>query len=141
MRQSTAPNYFAFVSNLMNEFRLPELDFAAVLEARRKDLDALVAVNRLQFKGLETVALKHAEVVRHSLQDLHLIIQQLLPRGGSAKRAHSNKTIEQALQTAFRNVRELADAAQKPQYEVFDIVRRRVEQNIGQLKDLVRPRV
>jgi phasin family protein len=140
MRQAAPPNYFAYVSDLMDQFRFPELDYAAFLEARRGDFDALTAINRIGLKGLETAAVKQAEVVRTSLEDLRLVMQQLRPSGGSGKGAGSNKTTQKTLQKAFKNIRELADAAQKAQSEMFEIVSTRVQENIGQLKELVRPR-
>jgi phasin family protein len=139
MRQAAPPNYFAYVSDLMDQFRFPELDYAAFLEARRGDFDALTAINRIGLKGLETVAVKQAEVVRSSLADLRLVMQQLRPSGGG-KGTSSNKAIQETLQKTFKNIRELAEAAQKPQSEMFEVLTRRVEENIGQLKELVRPR-
>jgi phasin family protein len=140
MRQAATPNYFSFVSELMDQFRFPELDYAAMLEARRKDFDALTEINRIGLKGLETVAVKQAKVVRTSLEDLRLVMKQLRPSGGSGKGASSNKAIQETLQRAFKNIRELANAAQKPQSEMFEVVTTRVQENIGQLKELVRPR-
>lgn len=137
--EHSTPNYFSFVSNLMQQFKLPDLDFPAFLDARRKDFDALTAVNRIAVKGAETLAVKQAEIVRNSLEDLQLVMQQLLPVGGNGKAGNSRETIQQALQKTFTNMRELADAAQESQSEVFEVVRTRVQQNIDELKGLVRP--
>ena len=133
MEQSTPPNYFSFVSKLMEQYKPPNLDFSSFLEARRKDFETLTAVNRIAVKGFETLAVKQAEIVRNSLEDVQLAMQQLLPTD-SAKDANPGQAIQQALQKTFTNIRELADAAQESQSEVFEVVKTRVEQNIQELK-------
>jgi phasin family protein len=137
VEQSTPHNYFSFVSNLMEQYKLPNMDFSDFLEARRKDFEALIAVNRIATKGFETLAVKQAEIVRNSLEDVQLAMQQLLPVGG-ARDPNANQAIQQALQKTFSNIRELADAAQESQSEAFEVVRTRVEQNIEELKSLAR---
>jgi phasin family protein len=134
--QQSTPNYFSFVSNLMQQFKLPDFDFPAFLEARRKDFEALTAVNRIAVKGVETVVIKQAEVVRNALEDVQLVMQQLVATGNGGKLASSSEAVQQAVQKTFANVQELADAAQESRSEAFDVLRVRVEQNIEELKSL-----
>jgi len=48
--------------------------------------------------------------------------------------------VQQALQKALANMRELAEAGYKAQADTFAVVSRRVQENIQELKTLLQPK-
>ncbi len=48
---ATPPNPFADFTKMMEQFRLPGMDMSAVIEARRKDIEALTEANQLAYEA------------------------------------------------------------------------------------------
>lgn len=44
---------FMDVSHLLEQFKVPGVDVSAILEARRKDIEALVTANRQAYEGMQ----------------------------------------------------------------------------------------
>jgi phasin family protein len=120
----------------MEQFKLPDVDVAAFTEGRRKDIEALAEANRIAVEGMQSLAMKQAQMMSSYVEQLRTALQQLTPSAG----ANPTESVQQALQKAFSNMRELAEAAQKSQSDVFDVVRTRVQQNMDELKSLVQRR-
>ena len=58
---ATPANPFADFTKLMEQFRVPGLDMNAVIEARRKDIEALTEANKLAYEGMQAVMQKVLE--------------------------------------------------------------------------------
>ena len=121
-------------TKLFEQFKLPGIDFNAVLESRRKDIDALAAANRTALEGAQSLAQKQIDVLRTTIDE----VQSMLKRSkDGATPAAARDLVNQAVQRAFTSMRELADVAYKSQSEAVAVVSRRVQENIEELKTLV----
>src|SRR5262249_25431760 len=56
MDPKDAANPFADFNKMLEQFRLPGFDVPAVMEARRKDVEALVAANQTALRGMQSLA-------------------------------------------------------------------------------------
>ena len=121
-------------TKLFEQFKLPGIDFNAVLESRRKDIDALAAANRTALEGAQSLAQKQLDVLRTTIDEVQSMLKQSkdVPAPAAAR-----ELVSQAVQRAFTNMRELADVAYRSQSEAVAVVSRRVQENIEELKTLV----
>jgi phasin family protein len=121
-------------TKLFEQFKLPGIDLNAVLESRRKDIDALAAANRTALEGAQSLAQKQLDVLRTTIDEVQSMLKQSkdVPAPAAAR-----ELVNQAVQRAFTNMRELADVAYKSQSEAVAVVSRRVQENIEELKTLV----
>ena len=60
----------------MEQFKLPGLDMAAIMESRRKDLEALMAANQTALQGMQTLGEKQAEILTTTLTELQALVKQ-----------------------------------------------------------------
>ncbi|MBF6986247.1 MULTISPECIES: phasin family protein [Cupriavidus] len=128
---ATPPNPFADFTKLMEQFRVPGLDMNAVIEARRKDIEALTEANKLAYEGMQAVMQKQQEIFMQTMQQLQAAAQQYGTTGNPAEAmAKHGELVQQALQRAFENMRELAETAQKAQAEALTVIGKRAEQNV-----------
>lgn len=137
--QPTTTNLFGDFSKLIEQFKLPGIDLSAMMEARRKDIEALAAANRTALEGIQSLGQKQAEILRTTMDELQSLVKQLTT-SGSATSASTSEAVQQALQKAFANMRELAEAAYKSQSDAFAVVSQRVQENMQEVKTLLQPK-
>jgi phasin family protein len=121
-------------TKLFDQFKLPGIDLNAVLESRRKDIDALAAANRTALEGAQSLAQKQIDVLRTTIDEVQSMLKQ---SKDTTAPAAARELVNQAVQRAFTNMRELADVAYRSQSEAAAVVSRRVQENIEELKTLV----
>jgi hypothetical protein len=55
--------FFDF-TKLMSQFRLPGVDFGALVDRERKNIEALAEANRIAFEGWQSLVRRQAEILR-----------------------------------------------------------------------------
>ena len=135
--QATSTSLFGDFSKLIEQFKLPGIDLNALMEARRKDIDALAAANRTALEGIQSLNQKQAEILRATMDQLQSIVKTA---AGSATSASTGEIVQQALQKAFLSMRELAEVAYKSQSDAFAVVSQRARENIQEVKGLLQPK-
>ncbi len=124
----------------MEHFKVPGIDMAAIMEARRKDFEALNAMNRTALRGMQALGEKQAEILKTTLTELQSLVQQAAqPGSATEKSARTGELVQHALQKALANMCELAQAGYKAQADTFAVASRRVQENIQELKALLQP--
>ena len=61
--QPSPVNLLGETAKLVERFKLPGLNAAAVIEARRKDIEALADANRIALAGVQGVVQKHGDIL------------------------------------------------------------------------------
>src|SRR6266404_2837445 len=117
--QATSTSLFGDFSKLIEQFKLPGIDLNALMEARRKDIDALAAANRTALVGIQSLNQKQAEILRATMDQLQSIVKTA---AGSATSVSLVEIAQQALQKAFLSIWELAEVAYKSQSDAFAVV-------------------
>lgn len=131
---------FLDVSQLIAQFKLPGVDMNAIVEARRKDIEALAEANRIAFEGMQRLAQKQAEILQKSMQEAQAVMQGMTPGQPAANAGKQGELIQKAFQDALANMRELAEMAGKSQAQALEVVTRRVQENIDEAKKLLQPK-
>ena len=138
MENPTGP--FVDIAKLMEQFKLPGVDISSIVEARRKDIEALTEANRIAFEGMQALAQKQAEILQKSMQQAQAAMQNMGSGQPGAGGGNQAELIQQALQTALANMRELAEMAGKSQAQAMEVVGKRVQENIEDTKKLFQPK-
>lgn len=124
---------------IVDQFKLPGLNLPAVMEARRKDIEALAEANRIALAGAQDLALKQREILQKAVQQLQALVLERKAEEAQAP-VQIGDLVGKALQDTFGNMRDLAELARKSQTEAFDVVSARVQQNIEELRTMLLPR-
>ena len=124
-----ASKLFDDITNLSQGLTVPGLDFAAVLQGRRKDIEALLDVARLNKDSAQSIATRQAEMLRSTLEDLRGVL-----RVQTSSDVSKGDAVRQAAQRALTSVGDLADIALKSQAATLEVVGRRARENIEELK-------
>jgi len=117
-------------TKLMSQFRLPGVDFAALVDRERKNIEALAKANRIAFEGWQRLVRRQAEILQETMKE---VVANAGQQDAIKKRSDLAK---EGFEKALANMRELAEMATKSQKEAFDVVRKRIEENVEGIRNL-----
>lgn len=139
MAATQPSNIFGKYTNLITQFRLPGVDIAAILESRRKDIEALAEANMTALAGVQQLGQKQVDIGRSTMTELQSLVARLRTPG-SESAAATGEGVQKALQKAFVDMQELADAAYRAQTDSIAVVTKRLAEHVEELKALVQPK-
>jgi phasin family protein len=120
--------FFDF-TKLMSQFRLPGVDLTALVDRERKNIEALAKANRIAFEGWQRLVRRQAEILQETMKE---VVANAGQQDAIKKRADLAK---EGFEKALANMRELAEMAAKSQKEAFDVVRKRIEENVEGIRN------
>jgi phasin family protein len=129
-------NPFAEFNKMFEQFKLPGFDVPAVMEARRKDVEALITANQTAVQGMQALAQKQAEMLRTTLTELQDVAQKQAASGGVPS-AQTAELVQQTLHKALADMQQLTQAAYRTQADSYAVIAKRVEENVEELKSLL----
>ena len=130
------------MTKMLGDVKIPGFDMQMMMDAQRKNIEALNAANQAAVQGMQAVAQRQAEILSQTINEVSTIAQQLAnastnPQELTTKQAEiARKAFEQAL----ANARELAEIVSKSNTEAFAIINKRVTESLQELKSLVAPK-
>ncbi len=140
MNETTPTNLFGDIVKLLEQYKLPGIDIAAIIEMRRKDIEALMTANRVALEGAQSVGQKQVEILRSTLDQLSSLIQQATASGSmTEKTTKTGELVQQGLQRALENMRELAETAYKSQSDTYAVLTKRIQENLDEARALLGP--
>ena len=110
---------FLDFTKLMSQFRLPGVDFAALVDRERKNIEALAKANRIAFEGWQSLVRRQAEIFQETMKKV------VADAGGQEAAKKRADLAKEGFEKALADMRELAEMAAKSQKEAFDVVRKR----------------
>jgi phasin family protein len=132
---------FLDIDQLLQQIKVPGVDINALLEARRKDIEALVTANRTAYEGMQSLGQRQAEMLREAMAEWQAAATQMMsgqnPSAGMAEQAELGK---KALERTLANMRELAEIATTSQKAAWAVVNQRFQDNLAELKRLMQPK-
>jgi phasin family protein len=131
---------FSQFAAMFQQYKLPGLDMSAILDARRKDVEALAEANQVAFGGMQAIQGKQLEILRSALDNFQTVAQQLAT--SPAKPAVSpTDVVQNALHLALADMQDIAQKTQQAQTQAYAIVAKRMEQAANELRaSLEQPR-
>jgi phasin family protein len=125
-------------TKLFTQYRMPGFDVQALVEAQRRNIDALTRANQLALEGLQTVARRQAEIVRGGIEDASALLRDL-SHGKSPEDhvARQTDAAKKALEQALANVRELSEIVTRAGNEAVEVLSKRLGEQIEEAKSLV----
>ena len=122
--------------NMMDEFQMPGLDNHGLMEAHRKNIEALTEANRVAFEGAEAMARRQTEIVREAMDEAAKAMQQVQHAGSNEERvAKQTDLAKNTFETALKHARELAEIGAKAQNEALELLNKRVAESFDEMRD------
>lgn len=134
-KTTSSANGFFDVSKMLEDFRFPGLDFQALADAQRKNLEALAQANQLAIDGVRALAQRQGEIAREAAEEASAVLRDwTLPGAPEDRFAKSLETAKLAFEKGFANARELNDMGRKASTDVFGVIARRVSEGFDEVR-------
>lgn len=138
--ESTNPNaLFAEYTKLLSQFKLPGVDISALMESRRRDIEALATANTTAIAGVQALGQKQADILRETLAGVQSLVTQMAT-AGTDPNAKTGELVREAMQKALTDMQELAETAYRAQSESMAVVTKRVGEHVEELRALLEPK-
>ncbi|HYP82479.1 TIGR01841 family phasin [Variovorax sp.] len=112
---------------------------SAIAANRRKDLEVLMRANQKSYQGLQAVVKRQTEMMRNAITEWQSTVQSM-PSGDARQNiAKLDEMGRASFKRALDDIRELADMAAKSQAEAFEVVRGRIQENVEEVRQLLKP--
>jgi phasin family protein len=130
------------IREIFGRFRFPGFDLDAYIQARQADIDAISKATSVAFSGAETITQKQAELLKSTLEEINSAVKARTAGAGETPAdviAHEGDIIRSTLSRTLEGMKEMAEAAQKSQTEIYEIALDRARSNAEQLRTLFKP--
>ncbi len=123
------------VGKLMESMKLPGLDVNALLEAQRKNIEALTQANQLAYAGMQELARRQAEIFQRAMTQWQSAMAQMGSMSPGSVSGQADLA-RQAMEKAIAGMREMAEAAVQAQSPAWQVIQKRTEEGIAELTRL-----
>jgi phasin family protein len=133
-------NPFVDVTKMLEQLKLPGIDMHAIMEARRKDMEALAQANQIAYENLQALARRETEILHQTVAEWQGAMAGMAGKSPAEMAAKGTELAAQAFGRALANMRELAEMATKSQAQTYDVLNRRFQENLEELRKLMQPK-
>lgn len=137
----TFPAAFDF-SKFFSEMKMPAMpDMEEVLNAHKRNLEALSEANRMALEGAQAVARRHMEIMQSTMAGLTSTMKEISVSETPATRVvKQTDLLKQAYENAVSNTRELGDLIQRSNAEAMQKLNNRFAEAMTEMKALFEKR-
>lgn len=132
------PSPFPDIAKLIEQFKVPGLDMSKIVEAQRKDIEAITQANQAAYEGMQELAKRQMEILQELVTEWQAAMTQATNRE-STNVSQRAELAEKTFGKAFGNMRALAELAVKAQTQAWEVIQKRFQENIADLSNLLRP--
>ena len=130
-------NPFQAFTKMMDQFHIPGVDLQAIMDGRRKDVEAVVQANRVAFQGLQALVQRQTEILQQTMSEWQKAAQGMSVKDPGAAVGSAAELAKQAFEKALANMRELAELAIKAQTDAYEVIKHRVQENMEELRSVL----
>lgn len=124
------------IEKLLQRLRLPGVDVPALVEAQKKNLQALREANQKAYDGALALAKRQTEIFEETIREWQDVAKDLAAKApAEAAASRQAELAKKAVEKALANMRELAEMAVQSQADAFQIIGRRVRASIEELRE------
>ncbi|ACI99291.1 MULTISPECIES: phasin family protein [Rhodospirillales] len=129
------PAKFMDVTKMMGDFKVPGVDLDQMMQAQRKNIEALTAANQLAFEGLQAVMRRQVEILRQSMEEASSSVSDMMAAGTPEEKvAKQTELVKAAFEKALTNMKEMAEMVAKSNTEAAEVLSNRVKESLEELK-------
>jgi phasin family protein len=117
------------VAKLIESCQIRGVDMTSLIEMEKKNIDALIEVNRSAYASWRNLMAQQAEVFQETMKGIAAEAQDESVAGRRAEIA------KQGFEKALANMRQLAETATESQKKTIEILRQRFEEGLAAMRN------
>lgn len=125
-------NPFGDLTKMLEQFKVPGVDMSAIVESRRKDIEAIVDANKTAYESMQQLARKQTEMLTRAMQDI-----QEAASAGISDPSKQTEVARNACLKALDDIKELAEIARKSQADAMENITQRANAHMDEIKKML----
>ena len=124
---------------MFSELRIPGFpDRDALVEAHKRNIEALTQANRVAIEGVQQVAKRNMEMLQEAMGEVSQTMRSLTSSGAPQEKAtHQAELLKRAYDRAVDHARELSELIQKTNSEAASVLNRRFVEAMSEVRGLI----
>ncbi len=123
----------------LESINVPGVDVSQILDAQRRNVEAITEANRIALAGVQSLMQRQAEIMQESVDEATRMMQEFDPADDPTDRlAKQTALAQEAFQSALDRMRELATMASKSQAETFEAIQARFNESLEEIRSSLR---
>jgi phasin family protein len=127
------------MTKFMGQFKLPGVDMAAIIEARRKDIEALVEAG-CALASMQALGAKQTEMFKEAMQRIQESAKAGLTGAAIGDPAKQAEIVRKACERAIADMKDLAEMTRKSQADAMAHITQRATEHMGEIRKLMQPK-
>jgi phasin family protein len=128
---------FGDLGKLVERFKVPGIDIGAIVDAQRKDMEALAEANKQAYEGIKALAQRRTEILQEALAEWQEAMKDATGKDALSRNAERAK---KGVQQAIANFRELAEMEAQSRSKAWKVLQDRFQENVANLQKLLKPK-
>jgi len=116
-------------AKLIESCQISGVDMASLIDMEKKNIDALIEVNRSAYDSWRSLRARQAEVFHETMKAIAVELRD------EAAVARRTEIARQGFEKALANMRQLAETATESQKQTIEILRRRFEDGMAAMRN------
>jgi phasin family protein len=138
MADKTILDMFADMSKQM---RMPQIDYEALLESHRKNIDAMQRSAAVLAEGGRAVFAKQQEILSEVMQETRQLIADFKPTGSAQEVAAKQAELaRRAFEATVKNTKDIAELIRKSSSEAPKIIFERMRESVAEARAAIESR-
>ena len=125
-------NPFGDLTKMLEQFKVPGVDMSALVESRRKDIEAIVEANKTAYDSMQAVARKQTEMLTRAMQDIQAAATTGITDPGKQTEVARNACVK-----ALEDMKDLAEIARKSQADAMASITQRANEHVEEIKKML----
>ena len=129
--------FTAEFTKMTKDMQIPTVDVEAVVKTQQKNIEALTAANKTATESVKALAERQTEIIQKTMKETQAAIDSMskskTPQDAASKQVDFVKT---AFDTAFSNMRELADIVSATNKDNMDKFNKHVADSFDEMQAL-----
>ena len=132
-------NPFGDVTKMMEQFKMPGIDMAAIVAAQRNSIEALVEANKAAFESMQALAKRQTEMMTEAMQGMQEAARSAVG-GGMADPGKQAEGVRKGFEKTLADMKELAEMARHAQSDAMVRITQRATTQMQDIKALATPK-
>ena len=135
-KKTESESFVDMFTSLGEQLRVPNVDFDAIVDHHRKNLEALEKSAKSATAGASTMMAKQREILQETLREItemaHSYRSSSNPQELMTKQAEFAR---RSFETAMKNTGEMAELVKKSSDETLDVLRQRIREGMEEIRE------
>jgi phasin family protein len=131
-------NALGDLTKMLEQFKLPGVDTKEIVEARRKDINALVQANQAIYEGMQALANKQGELLRAAMEDIQSVVKGAAGGVGVGDPGKQGELARRAYDKVLGDMKDLAEIARKSQTDAMAKITQRGTEHLDEVKKMMK---